>query len=339
MSTLRKAVVVALGLAAAAVAALPAGAVMPGANGRISLARFEPDGSEQLWVADSDLSNATQLTSGPSSTVFSDWRPDGRRIVFDSDRTSTEDEFHVDVFTMKPDGTDVVRLTTVGFNGEPAYSPDGGEIVFESDRGVVPEGEGIYVMDADGSDVRRLTENLVGFDQSPEFSRDGTLVAFDRQRFEHVERGRARGDAGGTSAIFVVNTDGTGLHQLTPWGVQANDVDWAPDGTRLVFQSENHHNGNNADLYIVNADGTGLTRITHNPPTAGFGNGTEPTRELSTDPVWSPDGSRIMFVQVSGLGAATVRRLYTIRPDGSDLTLVSGSFTGVDQPDWGSNQG
>ena len=45
-----------------------------------------------------------------------------------------------------------------------------------------------------------------------------------------------------------------------------------------------------------------------------------------------------MFVQVSGIGDATVRRLYTIRPDGSGLTLVSGSFTGVDQPDWGSNQ-
>jgi TolB protein len=331
--------IVSLALLATAVAAVPAGAVMPGANGRISIARFDPDGSEQLWVADSDLSNALKLTSGPSSSVFSDWRPDGGRIVFDSDRASTETEFHVDVYTMKPDGTDVVRLTDAGFNGEPAYSPDGSEIVFESDRGDVPAGEGIYVMNADGAPVRRLTENVIGFDQSPEFSPDGTTVAFDRQRFEHGGRGRARGDAGGTSAIFVVRVDGTGLRQLTPWGVQANDADWAPDGTRLVFQSENHHNGNNADLYVVNADGSDLTRITHNPPTAAFGNGTEPTRELSTDPVWSPDASRIMFVQVSGLGAATVRRLYTIRPDGSDLTLVSGSFTGVDQPDWGSNHG
>jgi TolB protein len=154
--------IVSLALLATAVAAVPAGAVMRGANGRISIARFDPDGSEQLWVADS---------------------------------------------------------------------------------------------------------------------------------YEHGGRGRARGDAGGTSAIFVVRVDGTGLRQLTPWGVQANDADWAPDGTRLVFQSENHHNGNNADLYVVNADGSDLTRITHNPPTAAFGDGTEPTRELSTDPAWSPDGS------------------------------------------------
>jgi TolB protein len=337
MSRVRNALLPAAVLVGAAVAALPAGAVMPGANGRISIARFAPDGSEQLWVANSDLSNAVQLTSGPSSTIFSDWRPDGSRIVFDSDRTSTADEFHVDVFTMKPDGGDVVRLTDVGFNGEPAYSPDGGEIVFESDRGDVPDGEGIYVMDADGTNVRRLTTNLDGFDQSPEFSPDGATVVFDRQRFEHLG-GRARPDAGGTSALFVVKADGTGLRRLTPWGVQANDADWAPDGSRLVFQSENHHDGNNADLYVLNADGSGLTRITHNPPTSSFGRGTEPTRELSTDPVWSPDGSTIMFVQVSGIGDATVRRLYTIRPDGSGLTLVSGSFTGVDQPDWGSNQ-
>jgi hypothetical protein len=51
------------------------------------------------------------------------------------------------------------------------------------------------------------------------------------------------------------------------------------------------------------------------------------------------DGSQIMFVQVSGLGDATVRRLYTTRPNGSDLRLMSDSFTGVDKPDWGSNHG
>lgn len=339
MNPTRIALLLASAATIAAVAALPAGAVMPGANGRITVARFDPNGFEQLWVANSDLSGATKLTSGLSSTVFSDWRPDGARIVVDSDRTSTADEFHVDVFTMKPDGTDVVRLTDVGFNGEPAYSPDGSEIVFESDRGIVPEGEGIYVMRADGTHLRRLTTNLDGFDQSPEFSPDGTTVVFDRQRFEHFGRGRAGFDAGATSALFLVAADGTGLRQLTPWGVQANDADWSPDGTRLVFQSENHHNGNNSDLYVLNADGSGLTRITHNPPTSSFGKGTEPTRELSTDPVWSPDGSAIMFVQVSGLGDSTVRRLYTIRPDGSALTLVSSSFTGVDQPDWGSNQG
>jgi TolB protein len=338
MNPTRIALLLASAATIAAVAALPAGAVMPGANGRITIARFDPNGFEQLWVANSDLSGATKLTSGLSSTVFSDWRPDGARIVVDSDRTSTADEFHVDVFTMKPDGTDVVRLTDVGFNGEPAYSPDGSEIVFESDRGIVPEGEGIYVMRADGTHLRRLTTNLDGFDQSPEFSPDGTTVVFDRQRFGHFGRGRARFDAGATSALFLVAADGTGLRQLTPWGVQANDADWSPDGTRLVFQSENHHNGNNSDLYVLNADGSGLTRITHNPPTSSFGKGTEPTRELSTDPVWSPDGSTIMFVQVSGLGDSTVRRLYTIRPDGSALTLVSASFTGVDQPDWGSNQ-
>ncbi len=38
--------------------------------------------------------------------------------------------------------------------------------------------------------------------------------------------------------IFIVNADGTGLHELalpseTPWG----DPDWSPDGTRIVFSS------------------------------------------------------------------------------------------------------
>jgi Tol biopolymer transport system component len=334
----RSAALAAGSLAVAAAAALPAGAAMPGVNGRISLARFEPDGSEQLWVAKSDLTNAVKLTTGPSSSVFSDWRPDGQRIVLDSDRaTTSEEDFHVDVYTMKPDGTDVVRLTDVGFNGEPAYSPDGSQIVFESDRGDFPAQEGIYLMKADGSDLRRVTTTPAGWiDAAPEVSPDGTRIAFERQAYRHIGRGKARDEAGATSVIYVVDADGSNLQRLTPWGVQADDVDWAPDGSKLVFQSENHHSGNNADLYVVDADGSNLTRITNNPPTSHFGNGTEAVRELATDPVWSPDGTKIMFVQVSGLVDATVRHLYTVNPDGTGLTLVSATVLGVDQPDWGS---
>ena len=34
-------------------------------------------------------------------------------------------------------------------------------------------------------------------------------------------------------ALFTINTDGTGLRRLTPWGIQAAEADWSPDGTRI----------------------------------------------------------------------------------------------------------
>jgi hypothetical protein len=50
------------------VAPPPVKAAFPGQNGRIVFWREDSDGFVQTWVADKDLSNQHQLTSGPSSS-------------------------------------------------------------------------------------------------------------------------------------------------------------------------------------------------------------------------------------------------------------------------------
>ena len=106
--------------------------------------------SKQSWL------NRTVLGVGLTS-LFSDWSPDGLRIAIDSDRFNNGTDDVVDIFTMKADGSDFVRLTShAGFNGEPDYSPDGARIAFESDRGVGFPLQGIYLTNAsDGSNVQR----------------------------------------------------------------------------------------------------------------------------------------------------------------------------------------
>ena len=76
------------------------------------------------------------------------------------------------------------------------------KIVFDSKRDGV---QGIYVMDDDGSNLTLLTDTL-----SPTFPRwspDGKQIVFERQVHPHDTQ---------RSHLFMMNADGTNLHQLTP---------------------------------------------------------------------------------------------------------------------------
>lgn len=94
------------------------------------------------------------------------WSPDGTRILFTSNRDGD-----YELYTMRPDGTGVVRLTNEpGNDAHASWSADGEWIVFTSARGGFkdeaplhrynpqPTGD-IHVMRADGSGVRRLTDD------------------------------------------------------------------------------------------------------------------------------------------------------------------------------------
>jgi Tol biopolymer transport system component len=96
------------------------------------------------------------------------WSPRGDRIAFTA---KDRGEVDYDIFTIRPDGTGLRRLTSAaGNDSHPAWSPDGEWIAFASARGGFkdeavlhpynpqPYGD-LYVMRADGSDLRQLTDD------------------------------------------------------------------------------------------------------------------------------------------------------------------------------------
>jgi Tol biopolymer transport system component len=312
------AVVVAAGLAGSS------RATSPGRNGRIAYMVKDGRGHWQTWVANSDLSGAKKLTHGRYDSGWAVWSPDGKRLAFDSNRTDhTPNNSHAvnDVFVMKADGSGVKKLThSKGVSGDDAWSPNGSLIAFDSDHGNSKGHSAIYVIHPNGKKMRRLTNPPPPLsDYKPRFSPDGTHLLFTR----------AKSPADGApAALFSMRTNGTHLQQLTPYSLHVDDSDWSPDGQWIVIDAYPNPKAY-GDIYILDADGGHLTNLTQNP--AG--------QAGSADPAWSPDASKILFLDNRVVNGVPRTGLATMDPDGSHRQFLSGKNIEAHQADWESVHG
>jgi hypothetical protein len=147
----------------------------------------------------------------------------------------------------------------------------------------------------------------VGEDRSARWSRDGENLVFWRTRL-------STDAVSPETAIFIVKSDGTNLHQLTPWSELAGDPDWSHDGSLIVYSTRPSKvfDQGESELVTIRPDGTGRTVITK------FGmNGPR-----GDHPRWTPDGTAILYAQRSGAGRNTAVHVWVIRTDGSSDTAV-----------------
>jgi Tol biopolymer transport system component len=174
-------------------------------------------------------------------------------------------------------------------------APNGARVVNARGSLLVASDRGIFRRYSNGR-LSQLTTNAN--DQFPAWSRDGTQIAFVRYPVDLRER---------FCPLFVINSDGTGLHQVGQVKTDCSGVSWGPGDRQLAFGGA-PPGGNNATLWLVNIDGTGATRLLG-------GHGANPE---GTHPAWSPDGRTIVF----GWTASHLNGLLAVRPDGSGLRAL-----------------
>ncbi|MBT5712420.1 S9 family peptidase, partial [Candidatus Poribacteria bacterium] len=120
-----------------------------------------PSERAHLWIIDAHTGRAKQLTDGDEFSESSpEWSPDGRDIVFVSNR-SEDPEFlpeKIGIHVIAPDGGEMREIgTPVGGKSLPAYSPDGAWVAYfgSEGRGDWWKNTRLYVVPADGSAAPR----------------------------------------------------------------------------------------------------------------------------------------------------------------------------------------
>src|SRR3982074_3377354 len=161
------------------------------ADGRQLVFQSTRDGRacDQEYVMNVDGSALRRVSTGTGKTTCGFFYANDQRILFGSSHALQSDctpkpdpsKGYVwrldpyDIYTARPDGSDLRRLTDYGvYTAETVVSPDGKRVVFAS----LKDGDlDIYTMNVDGSDVKRLT-TTPGYDGGPWWSPDGTKIVY-----------------------------------------------------------------------------------------------------------------------------------------------------------------
>lgn len=214
-----------------------------------------------LFTAGPDGAGLEKITDNPKYDAEPIVSPDGRQIVFGSQR---DGDF--DIYVMNADGSDVKRLTDrYGYDGGPWFSPDGKKIVWRTwhpdtedetrewkdcmDRDYIkPFPLDLWVMDSDGANKKRILHNKAT-NWAPSWHPDGRRIIFSSNMDDWREDIKKFGH---NFELYLINVDGTGLTRITRNTVFDSFPMFSPDGRKLVFASNrNPQKPRATDIFIA----------------------------------------------------------------------------------------
>lgn len=159
---------------------------------------FGPDTRPDIQIVDLQSRRVSRLINSQGADEWPEWSPDGTQLAFESDRNGNSEIYLVDLNSRVTQNL----TNSLGADYTPVWSPDGAQLAFGSyGDGSRRMGVELHVMDANGENLQRLTLFKTTV-RNPHWSPDGERIAFEAVVDGHWD-------------IYVVNTDGTNLTQLS----------------------------------------------------------------------------------------------------------------------------
>jgi serine/threonine protein kinase/Tol biopolymer transport system component len=216
-------------------------------------------GNRDLWTVDPAKGTPQPLTSNEHQNYYPLVTPDGRRIVFYSDRQDGAGIWKMDI-----DGRNATPIKTALLQGPPALSPDGRWIIYTAmGKGGLPA---LFKMSVDGGDAVQLYDQY--WQEYPVVSPDGKQIALQYFALRS-----------GTVSLGLMPFEGGEITKLVdpPFRVSA-PLHWTPDGQGLAYMDNRGGAGN---IWVIPRDGGEPRQLTN----------------FKSDSVfwfeWSPDGKHL----------------------------------------------
>ena len=255
-------------------------------------------GNKEVYIVDYDGENLSQLTRDKSIDLLPRWGRDARTLFYTTYRYGNPDIYEMDIYNRQP----AAVLTKQGLNVPGAVTPDGASLLVTAAVG--GKNANLYVVDLATRKPRQISFHT-GVDSSGCYSPDGRQVAFVSDRSGNPQIHVLETDTGRTSKltdlnwcdspawqptgewiafsgrpglkdkmdIYVVDTTGTRLKQLTREAGSNENPTWSPDGRFIAFTSTRD---GRRRLYVMDADGSAPRLVGETIPGNAF------------TPSWSP---------------------------------------------------
>jgi hypothetical protein len=287
------------------------------------------DGQQHLWLVKADGTDLHELIPGQPDTPIAgpgaaeykgkqdaSWSPDGLHIAFETESDPATAIYETDINSATPRlvSTDCGKPSSGCGDRYPAYSPNGKLLAFNR-RTFDPDPSGVIaIRDLSSGKVTILEATRQGPPRQelgrPAWSPDGTQIAYYVVPKNDIV-------PTGTSQIFIVNADGTGLHALATPGLPAGDPAWSPDGSLIVFSTTPIHEWRHLwahstaqpipNIYSIRPDGTGLKQLT-----SDFNSGA---------PSWTTDG-KILYSDINDHEQINKSALWLMDANGSNQIRI-----------------